>query len=465
MSGKSKQWRLALSLSAVAFSGAIAGVSHLSWANAGTRTEAQAEREAQDDADKARTLLAARKGSEAAHWAEQAIALRGDVPAYRALLGQSYLASGRFLSAEAALKDALTLSPGDGRVALNLALAQIGAGNWASARQTLDANAEHIPASDRGLAVALAGDPTAAVDMLTTAARATNADAKTRQNLALAYALSGRWAEARAVAAVDLSPADLDGRIAEWAAFARPAAKADQVASILGVKPINDLGMPVELALTAKKDAPQLAKVEAPAPTPQPVAAPAVTVAEAAPAPAPVQVAAADTPKPGVGSIVFAPRREIVQPLPPEALRAPVMVAAKPARQPVPVAVAAAAQPSRPTGDAKMVKASVAPKFAKAAKGDWYVQLGAFDSPAVAHDAWTRATRRFAGFKGQTAQGKAATVNAKNYYRLSVGGYDRAGAVALCRQYRSVGGTCFVRVGAGDQVASWGKKGEQIASR
>ncbi|WP_204349818.1 hypothetical protein, partial [Klebsiella pneumoniae] len=63
-----------------------------------------------------------------------------------------------------------------------------------------------IPAADRGLAYALAGDPVKAVEILGPAARAEDATAKTRQNLALALALSGRWAEAKQVASVDVAP-------------------------------------------------------------------------------------------------------------------------------------------------------------------------------------------------------------------------------------------------------------------
>ncbi|MFX6040683.1 hypothetical protein ABTE96_22175, partial [Acinetobacter baumannii] len=81
--------------------------------------------------------------------------------------------------------------PDDGRAALSLALAQIATGNWEGARATITAHANHIAPADRGLAIALAGDPAGAVDILTAAARAPEADAKTRQNLALALALAG----------------------------------------------------------------------------------------------------------------------------------------------------------------------------------------------------------------------------------------------------------------------------------
>ena len=93
----------------------------------------------------------------AVRWAEAAVELRPQVADYRAVLGQAYLLAGRFASAHTTFNDALTLSPGDGKVALNMALAQIAEGDWTGARQTLDSNSGSIPVSDRGLAMALAG--------------------------------------------------------------------------------------------------------------------------------------------------------------------------------------------------------------------------------------------------------------------------------------------------------------------
>ena len=54
---------------------------------------------------------------------------------------------------------------------------------------------------------------------------------------------------------------------------------------------------------------------------------------------------------------------------------------------------------------------------------------------------------------------------AGNFYRLSVGGFARADAAALCRRYKAQGGDCFVRAGAGDKVALWAKGNRQLASR
>src|SRR3546814_17422046 len=62
-------------------------------------------------------------------------------------------------------------------------------------------------------ALALAGDAEGSLYVLSQAARAEGAEARTRQNFALALALSGRWAQARIVASQDLSPDKLEGRM------------------------------------------------------------------------------------------------------------------------------------------------------------------------------------------------------------------------------------------------------------
>lgn len=403
-------------------------------------------KKAQSEAKQARKALAQRKGDQAVRHAELAVANDPSNAEYRALLGQSYLRAGRFTSAAQALTDALALDPANGGVALNLALAKIAQGDWAGARATLQVNAERIPASDRGLAFALAGDPVAAVEILAPAAREASATAKTRQNLALALALSGRWREATQVAAMDIPPDQLGARIMEWAAFARPTNAYDQVALLLGVRPVADTGQPVALALAQQ---PNIA-VAAAAPAADPVdaympaAAPEPVQQAAAEAPAEPQQVAAAGPR-----VVFGPRAEVVQAVPVPARR-----------QPAPVAVAAAIpRPSRAAAPTRPAPAARAP-------GNHYVQLGAYANAAVARDAWGRFSRRVPALAGSTPQGAQVSTQAGNFYRLSVGGFARSDADALCRQVKAGGGSCFVRPGAGDGVASWIKPARgQVAAR
>ncbi|MGN6376161.1 MAG: tetratricopeptide repeat protein, partial [Sphingomonas sp.] len=357
---------LTTGLSALALCVALGGVYH-GVALAGSQSSAVDDRAAALDVTKAKKALANRNGEEAVRWAEAAVELRPQVADYRAVLGQAYLLAGRFASARTTFNDALTLSPGDGKVALNLALAQIAEGDYAGAHQTLDSNSGSIPVSDRGLAMALAGDPSGAVNLLLPVARQPGADAKLRQNLALSLALAGRWQDSRLVAGMDLSPTDTDKRMTEWASFAHPASRYDQVAALLGVTPAADPGQPVALALNASTPvvATPAAPVEAylpKAPAEVAVSAPAVEAGSSVPAP----VAA-----PAVTSIVFGPRAEVVQPLPVQPVvgsKAPLIKAPKTA-----IKAAAFVKPMAAPTTPGAAKVSVG-------KGNFYVQLGAYDS-------------------------------------------------------------------------------------
>lgn len=442
--------KLLFGLSAIALGGTLAGgaVTH-GFALSAFAAEAPNAKKAASAAAQARKAIAKRNAAKAVQQAELAVANDPNNAEYRALLGQAYLLSGRFTSAMQALNDSLTLNPEDGRVALNLALAKIAGGDWAGARSTLETHADHIPAADRGLALALAGDPVSAVELLMPAARAADATAKTRQNLALSLALAGRWAEARTLAAVDVAPDQLDARIMEWAKFSRPNNAYDQVASLLGVNAVEDGGQPVRLALAQQPGVRLAAVTPVAAPAADPIdqympAAPAATaVAEGD-----VRVASADpivTAEPDatqeVASVVFGPREEIVQSVPALRYQAPA----------APVAVSA------PVRSAK----------AAPARGKFYVQLGAYSNSSAAKTAWAQHSRRVPGLASSSPFGAKVSTRAGNFYRLSVGGFARNDADSLCRQVRQTGGTCFVRAAAGDALASWAKPGRdsQLASR
>lgn len=443
-----------LGLSALVLGSAAIGtaVTQGSIAFAGTRPETKAAKLAAAEAAKAYRALAARKPLVAIGFAEAAVRAAPQDAGYRGLLAQAYLQSGRFQSARDAFADTLSLWPNDARSALSLALVQTASGDWAAARKTLDDHADIIPVVDRGLALALAGDPATAVELLNSAAREPGADAKARQNLALALALAGRWEEARTVAALDVAPDELDRRMTEWASFAHPTNASDQVASLLGVSPIADPGLPVALALNARVPAAETASVDAFMPgqvpnaaveqAPTQVAAAEPVVAVAAAEPAPVQAEAA--PAPAFSSVVFAERREVVQALP-TVSSTPTKAVATTMRRPQVAAIAKSAAP--------------------VARGDFYVQLGAYENAGVARDGWMRATRKFARFAGQTPLGTEFKAASGTYYRLSVGGFARNDAVSMCAAYRAHGGTCFVRQQAGDKMAQWVQAPRQLASR
>lgn len=364
--------------------------------------------------------------------AEAAVAASPQNASYRALLGQSYLRAGRFASARQALAESLQSDPNNGQAALNLALAETATGDWGAARRTLDGYAQVIPAGDLGLAMALSGNPQGAVTILTQAARSPEATVKTRQNLALALALSGQWQAAKMVAAADISPADVDKRLVEWAAFAQPVSASDQVASLLGVQPVEDAGQPAALALNPV------------APTADPAA-----------------VASADLVPPGPVEVAVAPERvATVEPGFVKASADPVPEqAARTDRAPSGAVRVALARPA-----AQAV--SKAPAKWSPVSGDWYVQLGAFENAGVAKDAWGRAMKRFAAFAGHAPRGMTFASRRGPVYRLSIGGFTRADAAGVCRLYRAKGGACFIRKDAGDRTASWLRGGGvQVAAR
>src|SRR4029079_8073140 len=118
--------------------------------------------------------------------------------------------------------------------------------------------------ADYGLALALAGHPDQAVAVLNQVARAPAADARIRQNLALAYGLSGDWTMARTVAAQDVPPEQLDSRIQQWMAIATPSHPYDQLAMLTGVHPAADPGQPAALALKSLPEAQRYAQLDLP---------------------------------------------------------------------------------------------------------------------------------------------------------------------------------------------------------
>lgn len=342
--------------------------------------------------------------------AEKAVELSSRDAGYRMLLGDLYLKKGRFLSAETTFGDVLTLDPNNSRAMLSRVLAQIALGKSLSAVAQLDRLAQTAAPADVGLAYALAGQPARAVQLLETAAREPGANGRIRQNLALAYALAGDWRKARVTAAQDISPADVDARMAQWAAFAQPAQANVQVASLLGVTPADDAGQPTRLALA-------------------PVAEPVVmVVAEPAPAvaPTPVEVAIAPAPVPAPAPVYAAPARPVA-----------VRVAAAPVRPPVIQAVARSAPTS-----------------------GYVVQIGAFASLEQAQRGWSTARQRYALAGDRTPLTTRISIPGKGiFHRLSVSGFEtRSQATQLCATIKSRGGACFVRATAGDTPLQWASR-------
>lgn len=381
-----------------------------------------AEKKAGTAADAALTAAQSGDWSEAISQAEAAVALSPRDAGFRAMLADVYLKAGRFSSASSAYSDTLALNPENAKAQLSLALTRIALGRNGEAIATLG-NTSNMAAADRGLALALAGDTDGAIRLLGEAAREDGATGRVRQNLALAYALAGDWTQARAIAAQDVAPDELDARMASWAQFASPTGSYDQVATLLGVSPAADPGQPTRLALL---DAPQ-----------------------------PVQVAFAEPVVPAFSEIVAQPEPVAVAaleaaPVPETFEPAPVMAAAIASVEAV--MPRAMAQPLART----MRAAATAPV---ALKGRYVVQLGAFASSARVEQAWNGAVGRLDRLANYIPASTRFNVAGGSLTRLSVGGFaTRQGADKLCESLRRAGGVCFVRATAGDAPVRWASR-------
>lgn len=397
------------------------------------------ERQAGQAADAAMAAVQNGNLSEAVAQAESAVALSPRDAGFRTTLGDIYIKAGRFQSAAAAYSDALQLNPGDARATLSLALSQIALGRSSDALQTLGRDSADLAPADHGLALALAGDKEGAIRLLGAAAREPEATGRVRQNLALAYALAGDWTQSRAIAAQDVSPDELDERMAKWAEFAQPRSSYDQVATLLGVSPATDSGLPVRLALN-------------PEPA-QPVQVAAAEPAETYQAPeyqAPVETEAAPVAYAEAAPVQAVPEEAArVEAVPAEA--APVLAAAV-----VSVESVLPRQIAKPLARTLRAAATVRVAF----KGRYVVQLGAFASARSVERAWNGAVGRLDRLANYIpASTRIDAGKGVSLTRLSVGGFaQRQTADKLCNSLRRVGGTCFVRATAGDAPVRWASR-------
>jgi Flp pilus assembly protein TadD len=435
--------------------------------------------------------LAAGKTDKALEKAEAAVALDPRNPELRKTLAQAYLANGRFASARQSLDDALALGDASARTVISLALMHVAEGRTNAAQALLEQHRETIPASDYGLALALAGDTKTGVEVLAQLIRSGDNAPKVRQNLAFAYALDGRWREAQIMAGQDLDPQVAQERIAEWARIAHPDAHAQRVASVLGVTPAAmDPGQPVMLALSATPSMGEVATQigqQAMAPAAGPIELPPVedkpmelagveSVSVPASEPAPVMAEAAPAVAAAPSGAIVAPlltAREIVQPLPasyrrkavrklrPEMVakrqmiveQEKVQVAAAPAPKPAPKPAPAKAAPA----PAVFQKAS----FSPVSNGAFAVQLGVFSSAANANRAWVGYSAKHKDLAAFSKVAVPTTVGARTLHRLTANGFaDEKSARAMCAQVRSGGGECIIARAVPTKPA-----GTQIAAR
>lgn len=417
-------------------------------------------------AKKAEKALAKGQTEKAIAFAERSVAGVGTDPETRALLGQAYLSAGRFASAERSFEDAMELGKNDARTVLSLALTKLGQGKANQAKQLVQSNRQFIPTADYGLALALAGDSSAAVTVLEQAIRGSDVSGRTRQNLGLAYALNGRWKEAKLMATQDMTPATVNNRMMQWAQMARPGAYQIRVASLLNVTPVaNDPGQPVRLALNAAPAAPAVANVN-PAQdysrevasfdrnVPLPAVGPApraeqqadfmakennVKVATVAvPASKPVAKSTAPLIKASAAPAKVEPSDKfIVEGDKPKAKKPVQTAALAPVKTPA-VQVVAAVKPV-------LQKVAFAPKPRKAS-GTHLVQLGAFSSAEGAKRAWGILSGKNSDLASFQYASSRINVKGKTLYRLAAMGFGNAQTARdMCVGIKAKGGSCIVR--------------------
>jgi D-alanyl-D-alanine carboxypeptidase len=381
-------------------------------------------------AKKAEKALAKGKTERALTYAELAVEADMQNRDYRALLARIYMSQGRFVAAERTLMDVMELGQVDPRTVISLSLARIAQGNVDSAISLVEANRAIVPVSDYALTLALAGRSGDAIAILTDAIRTDNATARTRQNLALAYALDGRWRDARVMASQDMAQGQVNERIAEWAQFARPEAYTLRVAGLLKVRPnLADTGQPVRLALNSVAPV-GLAQADI-APVAAEIAPVAPAVELAAVGPAPVADSA------GFASVETEVKMAEAAPIAP-IFEAPLIKATE-----GPAKTASAAP-------VKLALADVPASKPAASGGTHVVQLGAFNNAAVANEAWAKLSKRHGMLNGYQPAKTTVTVNGRKFIRLSAAGFGNAGAAnAACSQIKEQGGVCFVRSASG----------------
>jgi Flp pilus assembly protein TadD len=394
-------------------------------------------------ASRAEAALAKGKAQSAIAHAEAAVQAEPRNAAYRAMLGSAYLDAGRFASAETTLDDAMKLGDNSTRTALSLALALDGQGKFDQAVALLSDWETEIAPADLGLAYALSGRADRGVAIMSNAIRGGDNTPKMRQNLAFAYALAGRWKEARLMAAQDVPANQVGDRMQEWAQMAQPQAWQTRIASMIGAPAgVRDVGQPVELALANNPSVEQLA-TEASADA-APKAELAANDAPQAPAAnAELPAAAEAAPQVAVASYPAPPTAE------PSDFKSAFASYAPSGGSIAQVTQDALRFVSQPVVQTAAVRQGAAPRAAAAAAskqsdGTHLVQLGSFASEQGARRAWGIYTRRYPDLRDHRMVITQAVVRGKHYWRVSAGGYGLASSQAMCGRVKSSGGDgCF----------------------
>lgn len=389
-------------------------------------------------ASRAEAALASGRHARAITHAEAAVLAEPRNAAYRSVLAAAYLDAGRFDSAATTFGDAMALGDNSPRNALSLSLALSAQAKYREAAAVLNQWEGDIAVADLGLSLALAGQPERGIHLMGNAIRGGENTAKMRQNLAFAYALAGRWREARLMAAQDVPADQLNDRIEQWAMMASPDSWHQRVATLLSVPAgTADAGQPAQLALANNPSIEQLAEQAA-------TFAPAETrelapLAVAAPVPAPAPVAELPAAERAATEVYRAPETSRLSDFQSAFAAPPAPSLAVPA----PVAQDAARFVPAPVAQPAPVRQAAAPRVAQAGESSHLVQLGSFSSEAGARRAWNIYQRQYPELSGHQMVISQAVVRGKHYWRVSAAGYGRSSSSAMCGRVKSSGNGCF----------------------
>jgi len=421
-------------------------------ASAGFSADVVAKQAPDKTAAAAQSALSKGQVDKAIELAETLVAASPREPGYRALLAHAYLKAGRFQSASATFDDAMKLGDNSAKTALGLALSYSAAGRHRDAVAILDDWRDAIPVADLGLALALAGEPTRGSAVLADALRNGENTPKLRQNLAYAYALDGRWREARIMMMQDVPAGQIDARISDWAAKTRPEDTQLRVAGLLGAPMRGDPGQPSRLALNTNPVNEQLAAQTAAVEPVQQVAA-AAPAAELPPVAALASYTPVTTPVASEPAPVAAPSKFAAAFAEPQAAPAPTPVVdasgmafiSRPVVQAVPTRQAraprAVAVAQTRTAPRRVAYAAPVPTNAP---GTHMVQLGSFFTQQGARRAWGIYTAKNPELRGFRMTITQAQVRGKTYFRVAAAGINgNQGAWGLCGTVKSRGMGCF----------------------
>ena len=395
-------------------------------------------------ASQAEAALAKGKPESAIDHAEAAVLAEPRNASYRAMLASAYLDAGRFASAETTFNDAMKLGDNSTRTALSLALALDGEGKYDQATALLGDWEKQIAPADLGLAYALSGQPDRGISIMADAIRGGENTPKIRQNLAYAYALAGRWKDARVMASQDVPANQVGDRMEQWAEMAQPQAWQARVADLIGAPVgVADHGQPAQLALANSPSVEQLATEANAYADPKDELAANDRPADVPRAGGELPAVAGSAPDVNVASY---PAPKTAQPDDFNSAFASVAPSGGSVAQVTQDAVRFASQPVVQTA---AVRQGAAPRSdsaaaAKDSSGTHLVQLGSFASEQGARRAWGIYVKRYPELSDHQMVISQAIVRGKHYWRVSAAGYGLASSHAMCGRVDASGGDgCF----------------------